>query len=247
MDVSRSYPQLQNPPIVEAVLQWVARGTVNLSESEWKCELEKSFPEYQIYDQRRSEFEFQKNGNSHKIGFDNTLEGFRLVFPEKANPLFICQFTKDGIIFSCLQPYQGWSKTWTEAQRFWQKFEELLKPDSVSRIGLRFINQIGAKDLSEVRKKISFGPSEFHWDSWKQEQFFYQDRMKSKDGKYFLSLTRAANPEEGPGEMYTILDVDIYRNEPSDCRTEFETMRRLKNELFFKTVIDAENQFGAKK
>ena len=54
----------------------------------------------------------------------------------------IVQAKLDGFTFNKLKPYENWEKFHSEARELWELFSKIVKPISVDRIALRYINRI---------------------------------------------------------------------------------------------------------
>ncbi len=56
-------------------------------------------------------------------------------------PLII-QLAEESLSLSVLAPYQGWEVMKDDTLSIWEQIKEVLHPETVNRVGLRYINQI---------------------------------------------------------------------------------------------------------
>jgi uncharacterized protein (TIGR04255 family) len=54
----------------------------------------------------------------------------------------IVQARLDGFTFNKLRAYEDWNKFHSEARELWELYDKIIKPISVDRIALRYINRI---------------------------------------------------------------------------------------------------------
>ena len=73
----------------------------------------------------------------------------KLKFKNAKVPI-ILQATDRSFSVNALRPYQGWADLRDEIFRIWPIFIEVIKPSTISRIGMRYINRIGRQNRSET-------------------------------------------------------------------------------------------------
>src|SRR5439155_19957410 len=54
----------------------------------------------------------------------------------------VAQFRSDGFTLNRLKPYEDWRTLWNEAKRLWLVYVEHVKPVGVTRLALRYINEL---------------------------------------------------------------------------------------------------------
>ena len=242
IDIGEKFEHLPSAPIVEAVIQIHARPQIAWSEHEVVAWLKPKI----------SGFEKTYSGNNVKhelkIGAANSPEvsaediGWHgLVCQSKDQSV---QFSRDGFIYSRLQPYQGWDQFLSEAMRWWKTFLELAKPVDIQRVGLRFIN------------KIKLPPKEFNFENYIQPypeppfnldfpflSFFHHDTLAVPGYPYAINIIRTIQP---PANVETdglglIVDVDAFTTQPQEIKggvleQRLTELRWLKNKAFFGSV-----------
>ncbi len=255
IDYSKKFSYLARAPIVEAVLHWQATMPKEMGREELESQLRKSFSDYEISPQHNLEMAFMKSSDGVEMKQSSDWEGFRLVKNENGQlafvcQSFVCQFKRDGPIFSRLAPYQGWAKFEQEAMRFWQKFVEIGKPPEIARLSTRYISQMPINSASKVEDLIDHVPEPLASIGILAEDFHHQDTAKLAGLPYTVTLVRAvqSTQQSAPSGKSLIVDIGVSTTESI---TDFDTLpqrlldlRFIKNELFFTIMKNAEDNFG---
>lgn len=152
----------------------------------------------------------------------------------------------DGFTFSRFAPYQDWTHLIGEAKRLWTIFVDALRPKTVSRIAVRYINQVnlplkdGTLRFEDYLRTLPVSGSD---EEIALEQFFLRLVMPQQDLSAKLILTEALLPREGD-YLGVILDIDLFRENTSlDSRSAeiwdiLETFRERKNRYFEASLTD---------
>ncbi len=246
IDVTEKFTRLPNAPIAEAVIQWQATPTKPLEQISLEAGLKERFPGYEIKVQQRMEAAFQFTSTpqeveqSHKTSWD----GFRLTSQDKKH---ICQFKPNMVVFSRLAPYDGWDGFHQAATLFWQVFLDLAAPDSVDRIGVRYISQVNLKDEEKVSDYVEQAPAPLQGIGLSSETFFHQDSISLPGYPYRLNLVRTIQPAEPPLiQKSLIVDIDVSTTAATSLasvETRLKEMRFIKNKAFFSFMKNAEDKF----
>jgi len=249
-DISEKFPHLRAAPIVEAVIQWQARATHWQNEDDLRSQLSEVLPEYpECRPQQLLELhaESGSDGSETRIRREKW-HGFRLVSQDK---LSIVQFTRDGIAFSRLTPYENWEVFVAEAWRLWRIFVDEAKPSELQRLGVRFINRILLKRAEDLQAILSSPPECLEAVGLPTVGFLYQSRHSVPGTTMEINVVRTIQPPapdrmEGHG---LILDIDVGTSQPQACddailQEQLEAMHWLKNKVFFNLVTqDAIGRF----
>jgi uncharacterized protein (TIGR04255 family) len=140
--MSNEHPTYPNPTITEAVCDIHFR----LPEAkEWKPSfpgelfkhIQNEYPEMEPVIEMSLQFEVGPFGTSTKI----FPQPQKVRFKHATRPL-VLQFAENTFSISTLSPYQGWKIMRGDVLAAWQRLEEILKPEVIDRIGLRYINRI---------------------------------------------------------------------------------------------------------
>ena len=150
------------------------------------------------------------------------------------------QARRDGYTFSHLAPYENWGSFQAEALAGWAHYREILEPEELHTIAVRFIN------------KLEFPAEGFRWSrylitppvsppelGWKFYGFMHQTFYAVPDSpcvvKVILAPAFGANPE---GSVPFVVDIEVTLKEPlasisRELNSVFEEMHDLKNKAFF--------------
>jgi uncharacterized protein (TIGR04255 family) len=144
------HPSYPNPQLVEALCEFHLRFPAN---DPWKPSkpgaffkaVQDSYPEIEPVTQQ---------GVQLVIGPDNVPQQqllppritFRLKHAEQ--PLLL-QLSEQIFTINALRPYPGWAYVKAELGKVWPLVLEILKPDVVARIGMRYINRIIRRSAGE--------------------------------------------------------------------------------------------------
>jgi uncharacterized protein (TIGR04255 family) len=166
--------------------------------------------------------------------------GFML---KTSNQHEVVQFRHDAFAFSQLQPYSSWEEVLPKANELWISYRDVIKPDRLVRLGVRYINRLRLPlpvDLSEFLESPPVGP-----------------RMLASTIRTFLTrvvlhdvatgnsviVTQASEPSTHPDQTVILLDVDAFRDvdlptNDEDVVAILESLRLLKNQAFFGSITE---------
>lgn len=152
------------------------------------------------------------------------------------------QFTRDGLAFSRLTPYEDWNAFVGEAQRVWGVFVELAEPPEVQRLGVRYINRIGLTGIAQAKQYLAKPPKCLERVGLPASQFLYQSLYDVPGHPFQINVVQTVQPIPPSQDMGLILDIDVGTtialacadNRLHDCLAQ---MRWLKNKAFF-TLLD---------
>jgi uncharacterized protein (TIGR04255 family) len=163
------------------------------------------------------------------------------------------QARMDGFTFSRFPPYEDWDHLVEETKRLWSLFVKVVRPVTVIRVAVRYINQI---DLPLKEGSLRFEdylrtfPASGVEENVELEQFYVRLVMPQKDIAAKLTLTEALLPPQG-SHIGVILDVDLYReNVTLDVRSDeiwaiLDSFRERKNRYFEASITDASRELFA--
>ncbi|HWS84831.1 MAG TPA: TIGR04255 family protein [Ktedonobacteraceae bacterium] len=139
--MSSEHPTYPNPTIAEAVCNIHFR----LSQAkEWLSfpgklfkHIQNDYPEMEPLVEIGLQFEQGPLG----AGTNLVPKRQKVRFKHSTRPL-ILQLGEDFLSISTLPPYRGWKVMRRDALAAWQQVEEVLQPEVINRIGIRYINRI---------------------------------------------------------------------------------------------------------
>ena len=238
-DLTKKFPHLPSAPIVEAVIHWRSRASKPWQQEALREELTKRLPDYPKCETQRElhvQAEIDAEGSKTQMRRDTFL-GFRLT---STDGLHIAQFNRDGLVFSRLKPYDEWECFSQEGLRLWQTFLELAGPSEVQRLGVRFINQIPVRHVSDVGNVLAKPPRCLESLGLPKNGFFFQSIHDVPEHPYGIRVAQTIQPPAptDSDEFQLILDIDVFTKdvlelEDEILRKHLLKLRLLKDEAFF--------------
>ncbi|HET6878710.1 MAG TPA: TIGR04255 family protein, partial [Pirellulales bacterium] len=215
IQLDEPFPHLPNAPIVEAVIQWVARAGKTLAPDEIRQQLSERLPDYPDCQPQRAlllEAQFDVVGSSRHSQQDTWL-GFRCTSGDK---LHIFQFNRDGVVFSRLKPYETWEVFSREAMRVWRIFAAIAQPTEIERLGVRFINRIAPIAVSDLATYLKRPPRTLSRLGLPISSFLWQSRHDVPGHPFQVNVIQAIQPPAGlqSNEPGLILDIDVSCTQP---------------------------------
>jgi len=155
----------------------------------------------------------------------------------------IFQARLDGFTFSRLRPYGSWPELRDEARRLWSVYREAIAPEKVTRVAVRYINQIDIP-LLQIDYKDYFRTTPEVSPTLPQglSGFFMQLHFPQPDFGGLLILTETAIPPLSPETNSVVLDIDVFKMAAMFSDEEIwqllETLRDRKNQFFEGCITD---------
>ena len=150
-----------------------------------------------------------------------------------------------GLVFSRLNPYEGWHVFMPEAKRLWRVYREIAKPVRVVRVGLRFINRIDIPaPVENLQEYLPLTPSTDTAIGLKLQGLFSQVRVYQPEFEGSVAITHAlVEPPPVPGKRSFILDTDTFKDNDVPDSDEalwdlIEVFHSRKNDIFEASITD---------
>ncbi|MFC1758147.1 TIGR04255 family protein [Planctomycetota bacterium] len=249
IDHSEVFPNLANgAPIVEAVLHWQAMATKEYREADLLKEMQASFADYTSTNQHNFEAGFTGTPQGMEFKQRSAWQGVRLTKQkDDGQPQIVCQFLRQGIVFSRLAPYTKWEEFEPEAKEFWEKHCELGEPGEVARLSVRFISQIGIDSIDEIGNYIDTVCEPVSDLGLSANHYYHQDSIQLTNHPYVINVVRAVQPS-AEQKSNLIVDITVSTSssfELSEVDDKLKDLRFIKNKMFFTLMKDAAQRFGA--
>ncbi len=231
--------QLSNAPIKEAVIDiQIDSDQSNFDYQSLSEKVPEEYTQKEPISEAQVAFEINAIGESL---FNNKNLGITVYRAENPTSGFVVQFRKTGMTVSKLPPYENWDNFKNEAQRLWSFYKEIIPGYKLSRLAVRYINEIEIP-LSNDDRSINF--ADYLINSPKVPNGM--DMVISE----FFSRVVIPNPELGAeviviqaikeitdSHAIVILDTDIYRTNVAGLAENemwdfFDRLRFLKNKIF---------------
>lgn len=250
-DVNETFPRLQRSPLIEGVIHFQAHASQPLERDEVKNVLKKELPDYpDIHTQYQNLYGLriappEQSDNTPDVIKETAWEGYRLA---NAAGNRVVQFTQNGIVVSSIKNYESWDFLQPEALRIWRIFQDTALPQSINRLGVRFINKVvfeAGEDASTYLKSVPHN----HFDlPIIRESFFYQDAFKIPETPYGVNWVCTQQSDDYQG--FLIVDIDVFIEniddlDPANLIIHLSKIRWLKNKIFYNSITDqALTKFG---
>lgn len=117
-----------------------------------------------------------------------------------------------------LAPYPSWQKFGSWIGDAYSKYEALAKPKGVSRIGLRYVNDIVLRNIEgalNISKYLTIGPAGPPGYLKTLAGFNMAVEFSHEGERDQLRVALSSVPTEQDGEVTLRLDLDYYLNEPN--------------------------------
>lgn len=156
----------------------------------------------------------------------------------------IFQARLNGFTFSRLRPYGNWHDLRQQGQKLWALYRATVGPQHVTRIAVRYINQIDIPVRSIDYKDYFLTTPEVSPELPQVlSSFFMQLQMPQPDIHGMLTLTQAAVAAPAPDTNSVILDLDVFQDAPELTSDDqvwdvLEKLRERKNTYFEGCLTD---------
>lgn len=237
---SLSWPHLDKAPVNEALIDirvqlppGVRIDQLNTLHSK----ISSAYPKKKERRKWEGKFELKEEGKSAhsvELGIDGLLFS-------TSDDRQIVQYRLDGFTFSRLRPYETWESLKTEARRLWDIYKANIKPVAVSRIAVRYINQL------EVTSPVNLGeylqkPPQISFEREFTPQSLFSRAVASNPDKITSVVAQALEKSNGALVAKVLLDIDVFKqvdlmqaDDPSIWEI-LELLRAIKNDIFFSSV-----------
>lgn len=156
----------------------------------------------------------------------------------------IFQSRNNSFTFSRLAPYDRWVLFREEAQRLWNNYRSILRPEMVERLAVRYINRIDIpSEFVDLKEYFRTSPEIAPELPQQLDGFFMQLRLPfpTISGHCLVNQTIVPPPKEGI--VSVVLDIDVFRtNEVPQTEIDiwdyFETLHDTKNQIFEACITD---------
>jgi uncharacterized protein (TIGR04255 family) len=167
-----------------------------------------------------------------------------LMFRNSSNTQ-VLQVRLDGFTFSRLEPYEDFEHLRDEARRLWNIYRDLVRPKRISRVAVRYINQLNIpgttvepEDYLNTYPRLS---GDLPTNLRDIAHFLMTLRIPQPDLSGLLVINEALTPPKKPDTISIVLDIDLFvENPPVATEDELwsllQTLRERKN-LYFEACI----------
>lgn len=233
---------LSNPPITEALIDIQVEPVASLNTAlieEAYTTFRDRFPEKRILRRRSLKFDMGVEQGPGAETTDGGIVGYHFV---AKNGEKLVQFKLDGFTFNKLPPYDTWEAVCEEAKQLWSIYKDVLKPNYIKRIAVRYVNKIEIPVGSEISDYFTAPPLVPDGLPKAIEKFISRITIGNPELNASAIITLAFEGVYKADKVPILLDIDVYKllkinaNEDSDIWSDFKKFRDFKNEIFFNSL-----------
>jgi len=235
------YPTLPNAPITEALVDIRCKLPKGFNVDQFKSlglRIKGDYPKektMRFFETRIDLKDYEKS-----VTMGDKINGYRY---ESSSGTKIVQLREDGFTFNRLKPYEKWEEVKNEALRLWNYYKELVKPEFIKRIELRYINNLNIPmPINDFRDYLTCPPEVPEGLPQGISSFFYRVVIPAPDTRITAIITQALESKvDFKDHLPIILDIDVYKITPDgfleeDVLAILEKLRNFKNQIFFNSI-----------
>ena len=227
---------LPRAPITEALVDLRVAARADLDASEFRSlegELSEAFPS--IDERRQTMVSLHLDPTEERQQVTRKPLGISGLWFRTANRQKLAQFRVDGFTFNWMKPYDRWEALISGAMALWDKYKRIAQPNRVTRVALRYINDLEfpSEDLDRYLRAPRPIP-----DSLRDGDLVgCRSRITIRDGttRNMVHVT-----QELRSAFSVLLDIDAYYEvapeDDLDISAKFDELRDLKNRAFFGSI-----------
>ncbi len=244
------HERFEKAPIREAIIDLKVKAPSGLSTvqiAEIGTEISEWYPTRNSI--TKGEFTFQFGAGAAAQSSRQDPIGFRFT---SLDGHYVLQARLDGLTLSVLPPYDRWETFRDEARRLWSIYRSHVQPESISRLAVRYINQLdhlpASANLEEYLATFPQVSDAMVQTGARLNNYFMQLQMTLPDLQSNLILNQAAIPPTTSEFVSLILDIDLYRDNDVPQDEEgiwalFEAFREHKNAIFIACITDRTKEY----
>jgi uncharacterized protein (TIGR04255 family) len=169
--------------------------------------------------------------------------GYRYAF--KNAPLILMVYRR-GFALSSLTPYPGWEHLIEKAQQLWEIYLKVAKPESITRVAVRYINNMAVPlPISDFKEFLNVPPEVPEGLPQSLGSFLQRFVIVDQKSSTTAVVTQALESQFGDQNAVNILlDIDAFKIYPSESISSIDLwnilgdLRNFKNEIFFKYLTE---------
>ena len=161
--------------------------------------------------------------------------GYRFVSEDKRK---IIQARLDGFGYTLLAPYDSWEPFRDEAKKLWMLYRELMKPSSIQRVAVRYINRLDIPSPSvELSEYLEILPTVSRKLPQVLDAYFMQLVIPFVVQESTAIINQGFVPPVVADTKAVVLDIDLFRDRElpvheGEIWQIFERLREGKNMIF---------------
>lgn len=234
---------LRRAPITEAIVDFRIMPSANFQPQSLLRAPALAGPDYpkvQLPQAREARVDF-RGGTAEASVRDLGFMGIRVKAQDEKT---IAQFRPDGFTLNRLKPYTSWEQISVEALRLWAIYLDLTKPQSVTRLALRYVNHLNLPGpVADLAEYIVEAPRLPGTTPGIITTFRSLLTLEYPGGQMKANVHRAIETSIETSGPSLLFDIDVYRPGPIDVSgnvlPEFLLgLRDYKNHIFFEGLTE---------
>jgi uncharacterized protein (TIGR04255 family) len=233
-------------PVTEALIQFqVRQGRSDFQNGIQELVAKLAPTLYAKGEIRQGTFQFALDGKQSSQPAVSTVSQAVGVRLHSQDEKYVVQVTNQGLTVSRLEPYLEWETFRTEMQRIWELYRSTFRPESITRVAIRYINTILLSVGPETRLERVFTrpPMEPEGMSEVLSSFLNRSVIEDPPSQASVIVTLASQSPVPPSTFPVILDIEAVRQaefavSDSSIWDYLEILRDLKNAAFFGSLTE---------
>lgn len=231
------FPHLSKAPATEAVIEFRTRPN-NAAKAAVLTRLAPTGFSVEELREYAGEIELTPAGPRIKEQVKSP-SGFRLLSPDGR---VVVSATLERVATSRLYPYIDWSDLLKTAREFWDRYVRLVEPQTVVRLGVRYINRLDLPTgAGSLREYLEAPPSVFPGTAGPLKGFVKRAVTAEDDG--ITAIVTQALQESYERRTVLILDIDCsvtssFEAQDAAMWTQLSELRVRKNRIFFGNLTE---------
>ncbi len=234
---------LKKAPITEAIIDFRVQLPGDFDVSVFKKlhgSLQRDYPKIEERKQSDYAFSFRPGQAAKSVAFKEDIQGYFFRSDDKKK---IAQFRRDGFTFNRLKPYTSWKDVFEEASRLWNIYLETVPQQEITRIATRYVNKLHLPGPHVAFSEYFSKPPDVP-DGLPELMPEYFSRMVLRDEKQNLQAIIIQKIEPWrEDKLPVIFDIDVFEASPDglpadDILERFDKLRKMKNDIFFRSLTD---------
>ena len=233
---------LSKAPIREAVLDIRVPEARSAHPQELREALASIEPFPEIQDLRQGSIAFRLSPDGEP---EHHTEGAEVIGVRGATEdgLWIVQYRRNGMTFSCLRPYPGWDAFVDRARPLVERFIEVVHARFIERLALRYINIFRLPNPCDPMEYFVAPPSLPESLPLQVNNLVSRLTVRDPDTDLQAHVAHVLQDDLRPGKIGMILDIDVFKATRLEADiaklwSGLRELRKLKNRIFFESITD---------
>ncbi len=232
-----------NAPIVEAILDIkfkLPEGEDSLKKLEkFQKTIEDRFPKKTIRRTQKAGLQFSSEKAFTVTPSSSEILGYISNDPIEDRTV---QARLDGYTYNKLKPYDKWDVFREEGRELWNLYLDIVQPEKIERIALRYINRIEVPmPMNSFEEYFKTFPQLATGLPQTLSHFFIQFVIPCDKISAYARVTLTVEKPTNDKKLPIIFDIDVFRDviyvdNKEEIWEDFEKMRAFKNDVFFKSI-----------